>query len=136
MLRTMAKVFGAALLAAGIMGFFSVFTPNDNLLGLFHVNALHNLVHFSSGAVALWAGFTSVEASRKYFQIFGIIYALLTVVGIFYGNNDILGIVAHNTADIFLHIGISGTALILALGRSIGTLQPNKKLNLGPLLVL
>jgi hypothetical protein len=116
MLSTISKVFGVALLAAGVLGFIPAFTPNGRLLGLFEVNGLHNLIHLSSGVVALWTGFSSEAASRKYFQIFGVLYALITVLGVFYGDRAILGLVAHNTADIFLHIVIAGSALVLGFG--------------------
>lgn len=120
MLRIAAKIFSVGLLAAGLLGFVPAFTPDGNLLGLFHVNVVHNLIHLSSGMVALFCGLTSENASRRYFQIFGVVYGLITVLGIFYGDRDILGIVAHNTADIFLHIVIAGSALILGFGRFDG----------------
>lgn len=116
MLRTIAKVFGAVLLAVGILGFVPALTPDGRLLGIFEVNGLHNLIHLSSGAVALWTGYSSEAASRQYFQIFGVIYALVTLLGVFYMDRPILGLVAHNIADIFLHIAISGSALLLGFG--------------------
>lgn len=116
MLTTLAKVFGVVFLAIGVLGFVPAFTPNDHLLGIFHVNALHNIIHLASGAVALAAGFSSVKASRMYFQVFGVIYALVTVLGFLSGDNDILGLVANNMADNLLHVVIAGSALYLGFG--------------------
>lgn len=116
MLRTIAKVFGVVLLAVGVLGFVPAFTPDSKVLGIFEVNAVHNLIHLLSGAVALAAGFSSAKASRMYFQVFGVVYALVTLLGVFYGDRAILGIVAHNMADVLLHVLISGAALYLGFG--------------------
>jgi hypothetical protein len=113
MARLAAKVFGAVFILIGILGFVPAFTPDHHLLGIFHVNAVHNIIHLASGAAALVAGFASYKASKMYFQVFGVVYALVAVLGIFAGDKDILGLVAHNTADLFLHIAIAGAALYL-----------------------
>jgi hypothetical protein len=120
MLQNLAKVFGLVLLAVGIMGFISGFTPDDELLGVFHVDPLHNLIHLGSGAIALWAGYISRHASRMYFQVFGVIYALVAVLGFMAGDSDILGLVANNTADNWLHVVIAGSALFLGFGSRSG----------------
>jgi hypothetical protein len=111
MLNTIAKVFGIVLVAIGVLGFIPALTPDNHLLGIFHVDAIHNVIHLASGIVALAAGFASDKAARMYFQIFGIVYGLVAVLGIFSGNNDILGLIANNTADVILHILIAGSAL-------------------------
>lgn len=112
MLRTAAKVFGFVFLLIGILGFVPGITNDDgHLLGIFHVDTIHNIIHLASGAVALWAGYSSYGASRKYFQIFGIVYGLVTVLGLFYGDDDILGLVANNMADVVLHLVITVSAL-------------------------
>lgn len=113
MLKRAAIIFGIAFLAAGILGFVPALTPNGKLLGIFQVDTLHNIVHIASGAVALWVGYTSESASRMYFQIFGIVYALVTVAGLFYGDRPLLGLMAHNTADVVLHFLIAAVALYL-----------------------
>lgn len=122
MLRTAAKGFGFVLLAMGIMGFIPGLTPDDHLLGVFHVDPLHNLVHLGSGVVALWAGYTSRRASRMYFQVFGIIYGLVAIMGFLAGDNDVLGLMANNTADNWLHVVIAGSALLIGFGSKSGDL--------------
>lgn len=116
MVRTMAKVFGVVFLLIGVLGFVPAATPDDNLLGLFHVDAVHNIIHLASGAVALWAGMTSYRYSKLYFQIFGIVYALVAVLGLFVGDGEILGLVANNMADVALHVLIAASALSLGFG--------------------
>lgn len=114
MLRTFAIIFGIVFLLVGVLGYVPQMTPNGHLLGLFHVNSAHNIVHILSGVIALLCGLTSIQASRIYFCVFGIVYGIVTLLGFFvYGNNDILGIIANNTADNFLHLGITVISLLL-----------------------
>lgn len=116
MVRTAAKIFGYIFVVIGILGFVPGLAPDSHLLGLFHINALHNIIHLASGAVALMAGYASYKASRTYFQVFGIVYALVALLGLMSGDNDILGLVANNGADNLLHIAIAAAALYLGFG--------------------
>jgi hypothetical protein len=116
MLKTAAIVFGIAFILVGILGFVPAATPDGMLLGTFHVNAAHNVVHLFSGAVALWAGFTSIAASRLYFRIFGIVYALVAALGFAAGDSMLLGLVTNNAADTWLHVVIAVAALVLGFG--------------------
>lgn len=86
-------------------------TPDNNLLGIFRVDTLHNLIHLLSGAAALAAAYTSARASRLYFQVFGIVYGLVTLLGLMSGESNILGLVANNMADVVLHAAITAGAL-------------------------
>src|SRR3954462_15795557 len=81
MAKTMAVLFGVVFLLVGILGFVPAVTKDEMLLGIFHVNTAHNAVHLLSGAIALFCGMTSVSASRMYFRIFGVVYALVAVLG-------------------------------------------------------
>lgn len=119
MLSNIAKAFGAVLLLIGILGFIPAFTPDEHLLAIFHVNAFHNMIHVLSGVAALAAGFSGYKASKLYFQVFGVIYAIVAVLGVFYGDNPILGLIAHNMADLVLHIVIAGSALVLGFGNVV-----------------
>ena len=111
MLSKISKVFGAVLLLIGILGFVPGITSDGHLLGIFHVDTLHNLIHLSSGIAALVAGSKGDAASRLYFQVFGVVYALVAVLGFVYMDRDILGLVANNMADNLLHVAIAGSAL-------------------------
>ena len=117
MLKTAALAFAAVFLLIGILGFVPAFTPDGNLLGLFKVDAIHNIVHLLSGAVALYVGLTSEVHSKLYFQVFGVVYALVTIIGFAqFGSNNLLGIFAINPADDFLHLVIAAVALGLGFG--------------------
>lgn len=116
MLSSAAKAFGAVFLVLGVLGFVPGFTPDGHLLGIFDVDTFHNIIHLSSGVVALFAGFKSEAASRLYFQAFGIVYGLVAILGFVYMDREILGLVANNMADNLLHVAIAGSALTLGFG--------------------
>jgi hypothetical protein len=80
------------------------------------VGPVHNCIHLASGVVALLCGCAGAGASRKYLQIFGIVYALVAVIGFVYGNSPLLGMVEHNKADIGLHVAIAVIALFFGFG--------------------
>lgn len=121
MLKTVALIFGIIMLLVGILGFIPQATPNGMLLGIFHVNDLHNWIHILTGVVSILCGINSEHASRLFFQIFGIIYGFVAILGFFYGDRPILGLVANNLADAILHVIIAVIALYLGFGYR----QPN-----------
>jgi preprotein translocase subunit Sss1 len=111
MLQAAAKIFGFVFLLIGVLGFVPALTPDGHLLGIFEVGGIHNIIHLLSGVAALATGYSSPAASRLYFQIFGVVYALVALLGFVYGDKALFGIVEHNMADTFLHVVIAGTAL-------------------------
>lgn len=119
MVRLAAKIFGAVLLLVGVLGFIPAFAPVGSdgmplLLGIFMVGAVMNIVHLLSGALALAAG-ASDRYARLYFQVFGVVYAVVTLVGFIQGNT-VLGIMPVNLADNLLHALIAAVALYLGFG--------------------
>ena len=111
MVKKLANIFGIVFLAVGILGYIPGITTDSHLLGIFHVNGMHNIVHILSGIIALWAGMTSAKAAKMYCQIFGIVYALVAVLGFMVGDGLILGLIANNSADNWLHVVIALVAL-------------------------
>jgi hypothetical protein len=118
-IKTAAILFGIVFLLIGILGFVPAATPaNGMLLGIFHVNTAHNFVHLASGVVFLLCGMAGVSASRTFFRIFGIVYALVALLGFYYRDNAIFGLIANNTADIWLHVVLAVVMLYLGFGAS------------------
>ena len=113
MLKSAAIIFGLFFIVAGIGGFVPALAPHGMLFGIFMVGPVHNVIHLASGAAALFCGFAGAGAARKYFQIFGVVYLLVALLGFYYGNNPLLGMVEHNHADIWLHIAIAAVSLLL-----------------------
>ena len=108
-----AIAFGVVFLLIGILGFVPAAAPDHMLLGIFHVNAAHNVVHLLSGLAALACGLTSSAASRIYFRIFGVVYGLVAVLGFVQGEGELLGVISNNMADTWLHVVIALTSLAL-----------------------
>ena len=113
MLKTIAIIFGVIMLVIGLLGFVPQAVENGKLLGIFAVNAMHNIVHILTGLVSIWCGFQSIQLSRIFFQIFGLVYAVVALLGFFYMDHPILGIMANNLADVFLHVAIAAGSIYL-----------------------
>ncbi|PYJ22078.1 MAG: hypothetical protein DME92_04665 [Verrucomicrobia bacterium] len=119
MVKSAAILFGVVFLLIGILGYVPATTPaNGMLLRIFHVNTAHNIVHLASGVVFLLCGIAGAGPSQTFFKIFGIIYGLVAVLGFYYGDNALLGIVANNTADTWLHVVLAVVMLFLGFGAS------------------
>ena len=119
MIKTAALLFGIVFLLIGILGFVPAVTPdNGMLLGVFHVNIAHNIIHLASGVVFLLCGMAGAGPSRTFFQIFGIIYAVVAVLGFYYGDNALLGLISNNAADTWLHVVLAVVMLFLGFGPS------------------
>lgn len=115
-MRSFAFIFGIIFLIIGIAGFIPDFVSNNRLAQVFHVNIWLNSLHVVSGAFGLIVGFINKVVSRLYFQIIGVLYAILAILGFVYGTKDILGIFASNTPDTWFHVIIAIAALVLGYG--------------------
>ena len=115
-LKQIAVMFGIVFVVVGALGWVPAVNPGGKLLGIFDVNPAHNVVHLATGVVAIIVGVMSEKASRVFFQVFGVIYGLVAVLGFYYGDAPLLGIVANNAADSALHVVIAVIALYLGLG--------------------
>ena len=112
-----AQIFGIVFLLVGIAGFFVTGLSMEadpehapRLLGLFPVNALHNVVHLLFGVWGLVASRT-FEGSRTYGRVGGVVYLLLAVLG--FVSPDMFGLVPIGDHDIWLHavLGIGLAAI-------------------------
>jgi hypothetical protein len=117
MVKTAAILFGIVFLAVGILGFVPGVTTNVDgmpmLLGIFHVNAAHNFVHLVSGVIFLLCGIAGAGPSRTFFRIFGLIYALVAVLGFMNPNGPLLGMISNNPATTWLHVVLAAAMLFI-----------------------
>ena len=109
--RTAAIVLGIVFVAVGILGFFP--NPLISPTGLFVVNTMHNIVHLASGAVLLAGAYTTLGAALA-LKIMGVVYALVAILGLVMGGNMLLGMIAMNAADHWLHVALA--VVLLAAG--------------------
>ena len=122
---------GIVFLVIGVLGFIPGITSNYDsmslasddskaeLLGLFQVSILHNIVHLLFGVAGVVMART-INAARNYLVVGGIIYLLLFVYGLVVGQNSVANFVPLNGADDILHLllGIGMIGLGLALTRN------------------
>lgn len=116
MLRTLAALFGLGLVAIGFAGFFPEVTPSGQLLGVFSLNFGNDVFYLFSGLIALFLAAFGRKSSRIFFQIFGIIFALLAALGFFYLERPILDLMANNLANTFFHLFLATVFLLLGFG--------------------
>ena len=117
MLTTYARLFGAVFVAIGLLAFVPPLVPNGNLLGVFPVNAAHNLVHIGLGVWGLVAG-ASLAAALFYFRGIAVIYGVLAVLGLFPATNTLFGLAPIHGADVILHGVLALIAAYLGFFRS------------------
>jgi hypothetical protein len=118
--QTITLVFGIVFLAVGVLGFIPgittdygdmAFAGKDSeaeLLGIFQVSVLHNIVHLLFGIAGI-ALARRWDTARTYLLGSGVIYAVLFIYGLFVSAGDDANFVPMNSADDWLH-------LILAIG--------------------
>jgi hypothetical protein len=134
--RTLAQRFAAAVgamfLLVGILGFIPGITTNYSdmsfaghdsgaqLLGLFQVSVLHNLVHLLFGVIGLAAA-KSWSASRSFLLVGGLVYLALWLYGLVIDKTSDANFIPVDTADNWLHFGLGvgmiGLGLIAARAR-------------------
>ncbi|GAA1157004.1 DUF4383 domain-containing protein [Nocardioides aquiterrae] len=124
-LPTAATVVGATFLLVGVLGFIPGVTTNygdltfaghrsdAELLGIFEVSILHNIVHLAFGVVGLAAARAAATAGW-YLLVGGLVYAVLWVYGLAVGEESGANFVPLNSADNWLHFVLA--VAMIALG--------------------
>lgn len=135
--RAVGFAVGAIFLLVGILGFVPGATTNIDdlagaghhsgaeLFGIFQVSVLHNIVHLGFGVVGLAAALRP-HLVPGYLIVGGVIYGVLTVYGFVIDQSSQANFVPLNTADNWLHLGLTvgmlglGLALHRASRRTVG----------------
>jgi hypothetical protein len=94
-------------------------SPNS-LLGLFPVNAMHNVVHVAIGLAGLTAYAGGEARSIMYARAVGVLYAVLTVLGIVGGSGNFLGLVPLGGLDVLLHALTAAVLLYVGFAANRG----------------
>lgn len=111
------RTFGAVYILVGIVGFVPFLggtfnQDGNNLLGIFGVTLVHNIVHLAVGAAFL-AGSVNDSVARMTSLAIGVTYTLVGIIGVLNLDfiNDLLAI---NLADNLLHFATGLLALVVA----------------------
>jgi hypothetical protein len=130
-LQKVATAVAAVFVLVGILGFIPgvttdydemTFAGNESgaqLLGIFEVSILHNVVHLLFGIVGL-AMARTWSLARTYLIGGGVVYLVLWIYGLLIDQESAANFVPVNNADNWLHLvlGAAMIALGLLLGRS------------------
>jgi hypothetical protein len=116
--QTLGLAFGVVYSLVGLAGFFVSETfaerTDDDLLGLFQVNHLHNVVHLLIG-LALVATSRRLDTARGANLAIGVTYLVLGVIGWFIQDTG-ANLVALNEADHLLHLASGALLTAIAVG--------------------
>jgi hypothetical protein len=112
--RVLTLVLGILFTWLGFFGFFVSLSMTAGMLFVFDVDLVQNLFHLITGLLALVATFA--EWSRLFNRIFGVIYLILGIAGLFpvlYIGGSLFGITHVNVADSMLHVVVGLVACII-----------------------
>ncbi len=139
-IRTVAMLVAATFLLVGILGFVPGITSNVDdmefaghesgaeLLGVFQVSILHNVVHLLFGVVGL-ALARSARGALTFLVGGGLVYLLLWIYGLLIEHDSSANFVPLNDADNWLHLGLGvamiGAGLLLKPQRQPGAAAPS-----------
>lgn len=121
--RTVIGVLGAVYIIVGLMGFLGdplvadashadMPSASGDLLGIFPINAVHNVVHLLIGAVLLYGAY---DASRAVLvaRAVAVTYALVGLLGLV--APDMFGLMPIGGADVALHLGTAAVLFAVTL---------------------
>jgi amino acid permease len=123
LVRTLAMAVAAVFVLVGILGFIPGITTNYDdlgfaerdseaeLLGLFQVSILHNIVHLAFGLVGLALART-LDGARLFLIGGGLIYLVLWIYGLLIDRDSGANFIPINAADNWLHF-ILGVGMVL-----------------------
>ena len=116
LVQKVSMLFGIVLIVVGVLGFFYTGMSMDSemasaprLLGVFPVNAAHNVVHILFGVWGVLAA-RSLGNARRYCQFSGALYLVLAALGFLVPTT--FGFIPIGGNDIALH-AVIGLALTL-----------------------
>lgn len=114
MAKTIMYVAGVVFIALGLLGFV-----NDPILGIFDVDAMHNIVHLVSGILAFVFASQGERQARMFSLVLGVVYALVTILGFMTGEGKLLGLMTINGADNWLHLLFAVVFLYFGLKKPV-----------------
>lgn len=103
MAKKLVNTLGWIFIVIGVLGFIPGITSNGQLIGVFEVDGVHNIIHLITGILAVWLVKKGEDSARAYAKWFGIIYLIVTLWG-FFVSDAVLGFINVDGADNVLHL--------------------------------
>ncbi len=107
-------LFGGIFVVVGILGF----VLGSPLFGIFAVDTLHNIIHLVSGLVFLVVALFLADSAKMTAKIFGIVYAIVALLGLVVPGDMIFGLIHANLWDDLLHVALSAALLYIGFSGS------------------
>jgi hypothetical protein len=126
MAKKWAVIFGIIFVIVGILGFIPNGLVGSN--GYFVTDTIHNIVHLLIGVVLLFAA-KSQSASSMWLKVFGVVYLILFIDGLFQQDN-LLGFVTANKADTWLHLVLGVVLLVVGFMGGKSQMQTNMNMTM------
>ena len=129
--QSLAKLVGIVFLLVGVLGFVPGITTNygdlsfaghdsgAELLGIFQVSILHNIVHLLFGVAGLALAKTA-DGARTFLIGGGVIYLVLWLYGLVIDKDGSANFVPVNAADNWLHLALGAGMIVLGVITSRG----------------
>jgi hypothetical protein len=112
-MKAAAIIAGILFILLGAAGFVPALGQGGLLFGMLTVHEIQSIVYIATGILGLLLGFGGETSGRTFFRIFGIVYALIAILGFMHVSGASTGI-EMNTADNVLH------AVIAVIGICVG----------------
>ncbi len=123
MAKTYAIVFGFVFLILGLLSWVS--NPLVGAGALFATSTGLTWLNLIAGILLLVAGFKMTDKAGTWLKVFGVIYALLGILGLLMTGSDgmanILGLLSVNTAGNWLHLILGLLMFLVAWKGNRGT---------------
>jgi hypothetical protein len=106
-LHKLARLTGFIFIIIGFLGFIPGITEDGLFLGIFQVNAPHNFFHILTGLIAFGMSRKDQKITRYFFQILGVVYMTLSLLGFSQASTSFFEWMVNNEADNWLYLAVS-----------------------------
>ena len=133
-IQSVALLVGVVFVVVGILGFIPGITTNYHdlkfaghnsdaqLLGIFDVSILHNIVHMLIGAAGIVLART-IDGARTYLIGGGLVYLVLFVYGAIWHGETGSNWIPVNWADNVLHLALGAGMVVIGVALSKGVVR-------------
>ena len=133
-IQSVAMLVGVVFIVVGILGFIPGITTNYDdlkfaghnsdaqLLGIFDVSILHNIVHMLIGVAGIVLART-IDGARTYLIGGGLVYLVLFVYGAIWHGETGSNWIPVNWADNVLHLALGAGMVVIGVALSKGVVR-------------
>lgn len=112
-MKTAALIWGLFFLLLGLLGMIPSFATEGMIFGVLTANPLYSALYWITGVIGVLVGLSSQQAARFYFEVTGVVYALIAIFGFFQGARELSDAVPFSSVSTWFHTIIAAVALAL-----------------------